>query len=115
MAEYFLSGKRAKSPPTGEPLLQGKLRILKPFRMILIMRALGYYLVHLRGKLIFLHVPHMQSLFTGGRGDIIVQWEKWAEFISLTETATFLLWRSREYIFSLCKNCQNTWHPKKKN
>lgn len=32
MAEYFLSGKRAKSPPTGEPLLQGKLRILKPFQ-----------------------------------------------------------------------------------
>lgn len=82
--------------------------------MILITRALGYYLVRLRGNLIFLYVSHMQSLFTGGCGDIIVQWEKWAEFISLTKTATFLLWSSREYIFSLCKNCQNTWHPKKR-
>ena len=82
--------------------------------MILITRALGCYLVRLRGNLIFLHVPHMQSLFTGGRGDIIVLWEKGAELISLTETATFLLWSSREYTFSLCKNCHNTWHPKKK-
>lgn len=82
--------------------------------MILITRALGCYLVRLRGNLIFLHVPHMQSLFTGGHGDIIVRWEKGAEFISLTETATFLLWNSREYTFSLYKNCHNTWHPKKK-
>lgn len=71
--------------------------------MILITRALGCYLVRLRGNLIFLHVPHMQSLFTGGRGDIIVRWEKGAEFIFLTETATFLLWNSREYILHSAK------------